>query len=64
MHLLTQITQFYLFGDVFIQLMNGLIIADSPDILALSRFASMDSNAKNADSRAVFFTSELSRNEC
>jgi acyl homoserine lactone synthase len=47
-------TQPYLLGEVFPQLLNGIPPPNSPDVWELSRFASVDFNAKTSGALAQF----------
>lgn len=47
-------TQPYLLGEIFPQLLNGMPIPNSPDIWELSRFASVDFNAKPSTALGQF----------
>ncbi|QFY41213.1 GNAT family N-acetyltransferase [Candidatus Methylospira mobilis] len=50
-------TQPYLLAEVFPQLLNGMELPNSPDIWELSRFASVDFNAKTATALSQFSSS-------
>jgi acyl homoserine lactone synthase len=50
-------TQPYLLGEVFPQLLNGLPPPNTPDVWELSRFASVDFNAKTATALNQFSSS-------